>query len=557
MPLLLAAICAFSLVATGFMRRPAPGFQVQSAQSSLLSESTLRTVQFGADQFEQLQQLSQWSELLKLHQLKELYLVQQSSAEGLKTHVLQHDFDTYLPEEELENRAFASPPPGLHKAQAELPQSIALDGATLSFSSTHVATDPQSSCATGLSVDAHGIARVMLGSRRNLLPQSSWTQQHEPEFDAQKQLRPSPTDDCTDHFSVAAQLSRHLPRQGYIQDVQHQHTLHSSHTSLATSHTAASPQFQHSQSTPKPLTSHSQGSHTQHLISVPPFHSVSLPSNAVPQPARSMQPPRSKALPRSNVKSPGSHQKQKHAVTDASLTKVDAEVSPTITHPDEDGISLAERVRRALTSADGTHPRVTIQLVGPSITEDEALEVTHGEVILEGKLTSLSPKASWLKLTLPGLRVTGPEASLSLEKVHLVALEENRVQGGRLHCTDCYICSRRGCGILCLQKAKVSLTDCQVSNCMRSGIGVNGKNTEIDLTRCSLTQNNFSGLGVNHQARSITLQDCRISGNSYHGVWLNAGVVARWLGDGGCLDGNRLEAKAGAGILIGYSESSG
>jgi len=211
-------------------------------------------------------------------------------------------------------------------------------------------------------------------------------------------------------------------------------------------------------------------------------------------------------------------------------------------------VSLAERIRTALSTRDSSSPAtaLVVELTGQNVVEAESLDIGSGQVTIQGG-TSGSGK---VRLTLPGVRVTG--GSLMLINLHLCATEENRVQAGRLQCNDCYITSRKGCGILCLQKAKLSLTDCEVANCVRSGIGVNGKHTDIELTRCSLTLNNFSGLGVNHQARCMVLRDCRITENGYHGVWLNAGVVARW--QGGLLSGNKLADKAGPGTLIGFSE---
>lgn len=180
--------------------------------------------------------------------------------------------------------------------------------------------------------------------------------------------------------------------------------------------------------------------------------------------------------------------------------------------------------------------------------ETSLIEIERGEVLLRG-----SGSGAKVGLTLAGLRVTG--GSLWIQDLAIYATEENQVRAGQLHCSNCQITSRNGCGILCLQKAEVSLTDCEVVHCMRSGIGVNGKNTQIELHRCIISKNNFSGVGVNHQARSITLSDNRIIDNGYHGVWLNSGVVAKWLG--GEISGNKLSAKDGPGILQGWDNSAG
>jgi len=219
-----------------------------------------------------------------------------------------------------------------------------------------------------------------------------------------------------------------------------------------------------------------------------------------------------------------------------------ASPSRAISYNGTDGISLAEHIRLAAASGAA---RVVIDVIGDCV-EPDPIEVEAGEVLLRGP-----SEGAKVRLTVTGLRVTG--GSLCLQNLAICATEENRVQSGQLQCSDCIITSRSGCGVLCLQKARVFLTNCEVSNCMRSGIGVNGKNTEIELHRCAVSKNNFSGIGVNHQARSIILSDTRIVDNGYHGLWLNKGVMVRWLG--GEISGNRLSAKDGPGILQGWDNS--
>lgn len=259
---------------------------------------------------------------------------------------------------------------------------------------------------------------------------------------------------------------------------------------------------------------------------------------------------KSEALPRGKVRaSIASEVAQRSKEPQESFAAEVPQAPPNeqcLLHDGQDGVPLVERIRRQLSELSAESLPLVIEL-SESLTEDEALEISSGEVTIRGKQSS--PGSKKVRLTLPGVRVRG--GSLQLCHLQICALEENCVQGGRLQCEDCSITSRRGCGVLCLQKAKVSLTDCEVVHCMRSGIGVNGKQTEIEMTRCSVKQNNFSGMGVNHQARCILLRDCELTQNSYHGIWLNAGVVARW--QGGSLSGNKLLDKDGAGKLIGYS----
>lgn len=227
------------------------------------------------------------------------------------------------------------------------------------------------------------------------------------------------------------------------------------------------------------------------------------------------------------------------AVVPSPLRATPSSCSSVVTHSGDDGTTLAEQIR-GLAAAGAT--RIVIDVTGNCV-EPDPLEIDGGEVLLRG-----SREGAKARLTIAGLRVTG--GSLCLQNLDLCATEENRVQAGQLQCSGCLITSRNGCGVLCLQRAKVFLRDCEVSNCMRSGIGVNGKNTEIELHRCAVSKNNFSGIGVNHQARSITLSGNRIVDNCYHGVWLNTGVVAKWLG--GEISGNRLSAKDGPGVLQGW-----
>lgn len=235
---------------------------------------------------------------------------------------------------------------------------------------------------------------------------------------------------------------------------------------------------------------------------------------------------------------------------DATAAQVDAVPSSSrtapsncsgVTHGSDDGITLSEQIRSL--AASGL-TRIVIDITSDCV-EPDPLEISSGEVLLRG-----AREGSKVRITIAGFRVTG--GSLCLQNLDIFATEENRVQAGQLQCSDCLITSRNGCGVLCLQKAKVFLTDCEVCNCMRSGIGVNGKHTEIELHRCSVSKNNFSGIGVNHQARSITLAGNRIVDNCYHGVWLNTGVVAKWLG--GEISGNRLSGKDGPGVLQGWQD---
>jgi hypothetical protein len=186
---------------------------------------------------------------------------------------------------------------------------------------------------------------------------------------------------------------------------------------------------------------------------------------------------------------------------------------------------------------------LTVHVTG-NCAELEPLELEAGDVELCGSCSET------FCLTLPGLRITG--GALSIRNLAICATEENRVRAGQLKCTDCSISARNGCGVLCLQKAKVFLTGCEVKNCLRSGIGVNGKHTEIELKGCTISQNNFSGIGVNHQAKSISLAENRISENGYHGIWLNVGVAVKWLS--GTMCSNRLVDKGGPGILQGWDD---
>lgn len=212
-----------------------------------------------------------------------------------------------------------------------------------------------------------------------------------------------------------------------------------------------------------------------------------------------------------------------------------------VEHSAADGVTLAQRVGAALGSGEKC---VIVRLRG-HCSESEPLDISRGDVILQGDADS-----GRVQLNIPSLRVTG--GSLVLQDVALYAAEENQVKTGQLACKNCFITSRNGCGILCLQKAKVFLTGCEIAHCMRSGIGVNGKHTEIELSGCVLKQNNFSGIGVNHQARSISLRQNLIADNGYHGVWLNVGVTVQWMG--GEMTGNRLSDKGGPGLLHGYPD---
>eukprot|EP00928_Gymnodinium_smaydae_P015814 TRINITY_DN15875_c0_g1_i2.p1 TRINITY_DN15875_c0_g1~~TRINITY_DN15875_c0_g1_i2.p1 ORF type:complete len:267 (+),score=39.23 TRINITY_DN15875_c0_g1_i2:80-802(+) len=220
-------------------------------------------------------------------------------------------------------------------------------------------------------------------------------------------------------------------------------------------------------------------------------------------------------------------------------------------------VSLVGRVREAFAAGACT---VVVEIAADYV-EREPLEVLCGEVVLRGTTPAISDgdvdssmgatASSRSCLTIPGLFVRG--GSLRVSNLNLCATEENRVQEGSLHCEDCHITSKNGCGILCLQRAKVHLKNCEIARCLRSGVGVNGKHTDLDLHGCTVTQNNFSGIGVNHQARSIVLRQTSITNNQYHGVWLNAGVKARWVD--GIMRGNRQGEKAGTGTLLGFEPS--
>jgi len=226
-----------------------------------------------------------------------------------------------------------------------------------------------------------------------------------------------------------------------------------------------------------------------------------------------------------------------------------------VRHSQQDGISLLERVQGAQELAAqraddlGTHPEVVVEVID-HCDEAKALDIKRGEVTLRG--LPQSSDADRIRVELPGLHVTG--GALCVSNLQIVASQENRVEAGLLQCCSCALTSQHGCGVLCLQRARVFLRDCEVSKCMRSGIGVNGKNTEIHLQDCVVSKNNFSGLGVNQRPRSMTLQDNRIVGNRYHGVWVNIGVEVTWLG--GEISGNRLADKGGQGLLIGFDDAS-
>lgn len=220
-----------------------------------------------------------------------------------------------------------------------------------------------------------------------------------------------------------------------------------------------------------------------------------------------------------------------------------------VDHSAADGVTLAERVGAALGGRGEARRCVIVRLRG-HCSESEPLDVSRGDVVLRGAPDACGARA---QLSIPGLRVTG--GSLALQDVALCAAEENQVKNGRLACRNCFITSRNGCGILCLQKARVFLTGCEIAHCMRSGIGVNGKHTEVELSGCVLKQNNFSGIGVNHQARSISLRQNLITDNGYHGIWLNVGVTVQWMG--GEMTGNRLSDKGGPGLLHGYPDERG
>lgn len=229
-----------------------------------------------------------------------------------------------------------------------------------------------------------------------------------------------------------------------------------------------------------------------------------------------------------------------------------------VTHISKDGVSLADRIRDALKSS----VRVVVDIVD-DCTESTQVDITHGDVSLRGAKDDPPEHDAWrgaagdrtgaealagskVRLFLPSFRVH--RGTLRLSGLLVVASGENRVQEGQLCCTDCYISSKHGCGILCLQQAKVYLTDSEIAHCMRSGVGVNGKNTQIELRRCTISQNQYSGIGVNHQARSIVLCDNLITENGYHGIWLNTDVVAHMIG--GEISGNKLsDIDHGPGVL--------
>lgn len=206
-----------------------------------------------------------------------------------------------------------------------------------------------------------------------------------------------------------------------------------------------------------------------------------------------------------------------------------------------EGGSLHHCVQGAL--ALGTE--ASIELATDCHELDFPLEVKNACLTLTGS----DKHRGRVQLNLRGVRVMNG-GTLHLKNLELVASEENRVQDGLLTCTNCIITSRHGCGILCLQKARVRLSNCEISGCLRSGVGVNGKNTEIDIQGCTVCRNNFSGIGVNHQARSVVLRENKICDNGYHGIWLNVGVVANW--HGGEMTGNRLSSKDGGGVLRGF-----
>lgn len=227
---------------------------------------------------------------------------------------------------------------------------------------------------------------------------------------------------------------------------------------------------------------------------------------------------------------------------DGSPTRRQELAAAEVEHPAADGATLAERVSAAL----GSGQRCVVRLQG-DCNEVEPLDISGGDVVLRGGMPGGSGDGR-ARLRIPSLRVTG--GSLALQDVALCTAEEIQVKAGQLTCRNCFITSRSGCGVLCLQKAKVFLAGCEIAHCMRSGIGVNGKHTEIELSGCVLKQNNFSGIGVNHQARSIALRQNVIADNGYHGVWLNVGVTVQWMG--GEMKGNRLSDKGGPGLLNGY-----
>jgi len=210
-----------------------------------------------------------------------------------------------------------------------------------------------------------------------------------------------------------------------------------------------------------------------------------------------------------------------------------------ICHPAE-GVPLAARMSSLIQRSQ----TIVVHVMG-DCSESMPLEITQGEVQLHG--ASVDSKSGKPRLVLPAVKVK--KGSLRLDNLELYS-SEIQVEAGSLDCTNCKITSTVGCGVLCLQRARVLLSDCEISRCMRSGIGVNGRNVELHVTRCVVSHNNYSGIGVNHQAKAIALKENSIINNGYHGVWLNDGVVARWFG--GEIVGNRLTDKEGRGTLLGY-----
>jgi len=239
----------------------------------------------------------------------------------------------------------------------------------------------------------------------------------------------------------------------------------------------------------------------------------------------------------------------------ADLPQTGPELPPeTLRHGSTDELGLGARLQQALEKArqaseqegSAAKPAVVVDLVD-NCAELTSLEITSGEVVLRGALCAEG--ASRTKLMLAGLRVTGG-ASLSLSHLELLVAEDIRVEAARLSCEDCSLRSQGGCGVLCLQRAQLTLRDCQVHRSLRSGIGVNGKNAELDIQRCRIVGNGFSGVGVNQKCRSITLSGNTISGNAVNAIWLNCGVVAHCHG---CdLSSNKLGPKGGPGVLHVY-----
>eukprot|EP00929_Paragymnodinium_shiwhaense_P040527 TRINITY_DN21150_c0_g1_i1.p1 TRINITY_DN21150_c0_g1~~TRINITY_DN21150_c0_g1_i1.p1 ORF type:complete len:463 (-),score=71.06 TRINITY_DN21150_c0_g1_i1:392-1747(-) len=265
------------------------------------------------------------------------------------------------------------------------------------------------------------------------------------------------------------------------------------------------------------------------------------------------------------------HQPQRHVV------------ETVITHPAPDGMSLSRRIQAAVgtqESSSDTLPvnsvnttngkngqaagarRIVVELL-EDCTETEAVDITSGDVLIrpspagngsdsqevEASADAVAAGGSRVQIRLPAFRVSGG-GSLSLQNIAVCATEENRVQAGRLSCDGCFVTSRGGCGVLCLQQAKASLVRSCVTRCLRSGIGVNGKGTEISLRGCVVSENGFSGLGVNHAARTIALHDNKFLDNRWAGIWLNRNVVAHW--HGGEMAGNKAGSKDGLGTLVGF-----